>query len=550
MIDIQLFICRLGENVSRPVDTKRFVCRLGVMSPLLQVDVTLKLFIAGWIGSVSIGLTLMVAPLVNILTARFGCRRVAILGLLVSAGALIVTSFLTDILAVFFVYGLVFGGGAGILCVSCYDAVLFYFPEENNVRAMGLLLSGTSFGLLSFTPLMSFIISMYGWRTLLRILGPLLFMVGFPCVCTFGEPPPHPSDNSATVDKPGSIPQQHDTKEFEPLKGDYRILDTSKQTVSSTEQSDDFPPGKESHIDSLPVKVTEARYQRIKDMDTMASSGRCFYEPDKWTLPCTDGETGNAKVLGTSSNPNMTRRILVALTLPELWLISISMILNGMGDCFYLVNWINYMMSVGFTEMTGVRVVSVIGFANLVGKIVISAIGDYIPFPRVFLLVIANGISIVIMLLVMFTRSEVIMYGIAVVVGGVTMTTTNTISFSLSNEFFGPQRALETSGIILCTYGSGYVLGSLVGESIDKTGSYTSAIWSFIGMHLVSGLCVLMSPVYQRFFAPDRFVTYELYRKKKEARKKCSVSQKQSFDCKIGNIPLSQKIVCDRVTSV
>lgn len=113
--------------------------------PLPHLTVNLY-SITGWIGSVSIGLSLLIAPLINILIERFGCRPVAIIGTIVAASALLVTSFLKSLIAVFIVYGLVFGVGGGLMTICCYDAVLLYFPVENNVRAMGLLLSGTSFG--------------------------------------------------------------------------------------------------------------------------------------------------------------------------------------------------------------------------------------------------------------------------------------------------------------------------------------------------------------------------------------------------------------------
>lgn len=89
----------------------------------------------------------------------------------------------------------------------------------------------------------------------------------------------------------------------------------------------------------------------------------------------------------------------------------------------------------------------------------------------------------------------------------------------------------------------------LLGQSIDTTGSYTYAIWAFIGMYTVSGLCVLMAPVYQRFFAPHRFVTFELYRKKIEARKKNVASEQKSFHCEENNLK-AITIVCERVTCV
>ena len=86
------------------------------------------------------------------------------------------------------------------------------------------------------------------------------------------------------------------------------------------------------------------------------------------------------------------------------------------------------------------------------------------------------------------------------------------------------------------------------GQSIDITGSYTSAIWAFIGMYSVSALFVAMSPVYQRFFASHRLVTFEIYRQKKEARKKNKTTSKKSSKSK--NTSESNAIMCESVTSV
>eukprot|EP00057_Strongylocentrotus_purpuratus_P014251 XP_011668725.1 PREDICTED: monocarboxylate transporter 9 isoform X1 [Strongylocentrotus purpuratus] len=516
--------------------------------------------VTGWIGSVSIGLSLLIAPLVNILTERFGCRPVAIIGTIVAASALIVTSFLKSLIAVFIAYGLVFGVGGGLMTVCCYDAVLLYFPEENNVRAMGLLLTGTSFGLLSFTPLMSFIISRYGWRVLLRIVGPLLLFVGLPCALTFVEPS-HPSGDRKHQNGDKNIiylRNEEEIAEISELMDDSKMLKNSPKPLSVNEKSQCSQSGDEKRVARVPVKFTRMNneYDDINDKDITSSRERfpTGFEDDLAESgdPCRNGEMrweDKTRPVRTASDQSITRKILVALTFPELWLISISTVLNGIGDCFYLVNWTNYMVSVGFPEPTGVRVVSLLGFSNLIGKIGMSVIGEYIPFPRVFLLVISSVVSIAVMLVILFTRNVIIMYYIAVVVGGVTMTTTNTITYSLASEFFGPERALETSGVILFAYGSGYVLGSLVGQSIDTTGSYTYAIWAFIGMYTVSGLCVLMAPVYQRFFAPHRLVTFELYRKKMEARKNNVVSEQKSFGCEENSLKGST-IVYDRETCV
>lgn len=71
------------------------------------------------------------------------------------------------------------------------------------------------------------------------------------------------------------------------------------------------------------------------------------------------------------------------------------------------------MLSVGFQKELGVKVVTVLGFANLVGRIMMSLGGDYVPFPRVFLLAISSFVGIGVMLVILFTRNRIIMYIIA-----------------------------------------------------------------------------------------------------------------------------------------
>ena len=72
------------------------------------------------------------------------------------------------------------------------------------------------------------------------------------------------------------------------------------------------------------------------------------------------------------------------------------------------------MLSIGFQKSTAVQVITVIGISNLVGKVVLSLAGQYIPFPKVFLLIISSVINICVMVSLMFSRTVIPMYCVAV----------------------------------------------------------------------------------------------------------------------------------------
>ncbi|XP_030839794.1 uncharacterized protein LOC105442193 [Strongylocentrotus purpuratus] len=218
-------------------------------------------------------------------------------------------------------------------------------------------------------------------------------------------------------------------------------------------------------------------------------------------------------------DPRMLWKIGRALTFPELWMVAISNILNGIGDCFYYINVISYLMSIGFEEETGVQFVSFTALSSLVCKVLLVLVGEYVPFPRIFLQVFANFISILALIAFMLVTNVVPVLCIAIA-AGMTMAISNVVIFSLAPDLFGAKKAIETSAVLYLSYGSGFLLGSLVGQSIDKTGSYTSALFAFIGIFVTSGILLLMAPLYQRLFAPERFVTFDLHRRKREARSK------------------------------
>ncbi|XP_071481877.1 monocarboxylate transporter 9-like [Diadema antillarum] len=527
--------------------------------------------VTGWVGSIPIGGSVLLAPVVNILAGRFSYRTLSLIGIVLSAVGLVSSSFVRGIGPMFVTYSAIFGTGAGLVTVCALALILLHFPQENCMRATAIALCGTSTGMLAGAPLMSLIISTYGWRTLLRILGAVCLSVGLPCVLTYSNPSQdsrqeNPNekaciDTSAEEDKRFRVEGHREYVALASEADDGKCSDPEKFDGADCTDSPGSPldmncrdyflwqersttpsGGAEEPLQSKASSKELARRQRKGGVDVVVDDAN-------------EKDVGGSDEDGEMDAAKMWRRICVVLAYPELWSFTIAVFIYGIGDCFYFVNMVSYMMSVGFSEQDGAKVVFVIGISNFVCKLTLSFLGEYLPFPRLFLMPIYSALTVSIMVAILFIRSLVPMIAVAVVIGGVL--NSSLTFFTIPSEFFGPNRALETWGVILFAYGTGYFVGSFIGQSIDATGSYRNAIWAFIGLHIASGMLFISAPVYQYFFAKDRLVTFDFHRekrvarnakKKKPGKEKLTVAKEQAAGKLAQSIAV--ELVYDRITSV
>eukprot|EP00057_Strongylocentrotus_purpuratus_P004931 XP_003729789.1 PREDICTED: uncharacterized protein LOC100894070 [Strongylocentrotus purpuratus] len=607
--------------------------------------------LTGWVGSIPLSISLMLAPFIKLASERFGYRSVSIFGIVLASVGVFVTSFLPSLLPMFGTYGLMAGVGTGIVTVCAFDLIVLYFPEKNTMRAVAIAVTGSTAGMLALTQVMALLITNYGWRITLRIMGALLLAVGLPCVLTYTLPSDHygnrktknryckvitkqddyaidriaeamPDDldkcpliglrpSPSKMDRecnskliPGSLPayilvdglgenresllldeeqRADDTTVMEKSVDDRSLISDAcsedKQVVEKAENAklDDKryyhqltsncdvsyqTPCDESSNGDATVDVLDSE-EKVFTMDQSRGTQQAWQSDDCSPANAArrypinnDKELANLEALGILTSekpledlqdPGMLRKIGRALTFPELWMISLATILNGIGDCFYYVNAINYLVSVGFTEQTGVQFVSFTALGILVGKVALIFIGEHLPFPRIFIQVISNVIGIIVWILLMIVRSVIPVYCTAIA-AGISVAITTVVTYSLAPDFFGQERATETSAVIFFCYGTGLLLGSLVGQSIDNTGSYVGALWAFIGMYITSGIVLPMAPLYQRIFAPERFVTFDIHRRKREARSEWSrLRKKDRHRCTVSK---EEIIVCELVSSV
>ncbi|XP_071484745.1 monocarboxylate transporter 12-like [Diadema antillarum] len=163
---------------------------------------------------------------------------------------------------------------------------------------------------------------------------------------------------------------------------------------------------------------------------------------------------------------------LKVMTYPEIWMMGVGLILSATVNTFYYVNMVDLLLTYGLTEYQGSIALTVIGISEVVGKFLLAGITDRLPFPKLFLYPIACITGIVVMCCFRFVR----------------------VSFS-------------------------FYLSS-VGESVDRTKSYDTALYACMGVYVLSAVTWIAVPVYQAIFAPDRLVMFT-------AQAQCNLSAKQ-----------------------
>lgn len=124
-------------------------------------------------GFLYFGLGIVSGPLAD----RFGSRRLAVIGMLLTGAGLAAASVARDLTQVYLAYGLGVGLGVGCSYVPALGAVQRWFVRRRGF-ASGLAVSGIGVGTLVMPPLASFLIEHTGWREAYLILGGLAAVVG------------------------------------------------------------------------------------------------------------------------------------------------------------------------------------------------------------------------------------------------------------------------------------------------------------------------------------------------------------------------------------
>lgn len=122
-----------------------------------------------WCGSISIAMFQGLGPFAGSLINRFGCRVMAIIGCLICALSLAITSVANHLITLYVSY-VVLGVGGAFTFLSCLEIVRRSFEKWQSI-ALGIASAGQGLGTMALSQVVSSLVGVLGWRNAMRILA-------------------------------------------------------------------------------------------------------------------------------------------------------------------------------------------------------------------------------------------------------------------------------------------------------------------------------------------------------------------------------------------
>ncbi|XP_070559290.1 monocarboxylate transporter 10-like [Ptychodera flava] len=142
-----------------------------------------KVFNTAWIGSLTMFMTFFGTYISSILTDRFGWRRTAFVGAVITFIGCLTSSFATRLEILYLTYGILIGVGFSVTYTPSLTIIPHYFDRKIG-KAAGLASCGSGVSTVLLPPFLRFLIDSIGlWHTLHFIAG-LGFLL-IPCALTF-----------------------------------------------------------------------------------------------------------------------------------------------------------------------------------------------------------------------------------------------------------------------------------------------------------------------------------------------------------------------------
>ncbi|XP_060584274.1 monocarboxylate transporter 13-like [Ruditapes philippinarum] len=164
-----------------------------------------------WIMSIQIGVMLLSGPVVAALVNRFGCRKIGLVGTVVSFSGFVASSFARSLYVMYITFGLLGGLGFGMMSMPMVVTLARYF-DKRLALASGIAAMGSGFGTLVFNPLSKVLIDTYTWRGTLLIESGIV-LNGLVCALVLKQPATRAESTNAIVELDTDNTKDDNTKE-------------------------------------------------------------------------------------------------------------------------------------------------------------------------------------------------------------------------------------------------------------------------------------------------------------------------------------------------
>ncbi|XP_050306726.1 uncharacterized protein LOC126743600 [Anthonomus grandis grandis] len=129
--------------------------------------------ITSWILSLLVGVTLCSGPISSSLVNRWGCRAVTIAGAILASFCMVISFWAQNVITLCITIGIGAGFGFGLIYLPAIVSVTMYFEKKRSL-ATGIAVCGSGLGTFIFAPIISKLLTEYGWRGSVLIIGGLV----------------------------------------------------------------------------------------------------------------------------------------------------------------------------------------------------------------------------------------------------------------------------------------------------------------------------------------------------------------------------------------
>ncbi|OCT81102.1 monocarboxylate transporter 14 [Xenopus laevis] len=427
--------------------------------------------LTAWVSSLSMGITLIVGPIIGLFINTCGCRKTAIIGGFLTSLGWVLSAFAPNVHFLFFSFGVTAGIGSGMVYLPAVVIVGQYF-QKRRALAQGLSTTGTGFGTFLITVLLKYLCRELGWRNAMIIQGAITLNL---CACgALMRPLAH--DEEPLKDHEESAGDPEDVKEGTLLNAD---------AVKASRELHEGEEGTASENTAVSWSKEETSNDIfINDMNKLSIMKTLTH----MTVAIRSGFFAwYSSYFGTSSL--FTNKVFVAFVF---WAL--------LAYCSFVIPFIHLPEIVemyGLTEQNNIfPLTSIIAIVHIFGKVILGFLGD-LPCVSAWNVFIASnvtmGVSILILPLMHVYSSLALVCALIGFSSGY---------FSLmpvvTEDLVGIKQLANAYGIIICANGISALLGPpFAGWIYDITQKYDYSFYVCGLLYMVGIVCLLLEPCLQ-----------------------------------------------------
>ncbi|AWP14545.1 putative monocarboxylate transporter 12-B-like [Scophthalmus maximus] len=439
-----------------------------------------------WIHSLIDSTTMLCAPLGGFLASRLSCRATVMLGGLLSAAGLVLSSFASSLEYLYAFLGILTGLGFALSYTPAIAMVGRYF-NERKALAYGIALSGSGIGTFVLAPVVQLLIENYSWRGALLILGGFVSNL---CVCGALMRSPEPGGEG---DKPAerklvllSSPADMTIAEC--------ILFSNKLTESvlgEMKRSDSkFANG--STIEDM--KLVESMILSSKSADKGVKMEDSGLTEAKETDVGHFGDAVSPRPPPPPLRPSSRGRCFGEefgfLVAPDFLILSVAFLFLAYGCSAPVVYLVPYALSVGVEHQHAAFLVSIFGVSGILGNITFGWITDRKCLKRYRMLsfMLAIGMEGLCCMFIPLLHSFSLLVPFAVLYGYFDGAYVVLIPV-VTSDIVGSTNLPSGLGVVYFLHAIPYLISPPIGGwLVDVTGNYVATFF-------LSGACFMCSSV-------------------------------------------------------